>query len=120
MPEVTEFLAGFHLIQGYTFVLSNVFSTHESIKRYQEYLFHITLTFNPYLGAKYEDLYDVVLSEISQEHTIYGARDPYKCTIDLPIYGNIEEDTNGTIVFHLTGHAIKICRGTNCLQKILS
>ena len=120
MPEVAEFLAGFNLVQGHIFanyVLSSVTSTHESIKRYQEYQFHITLTFKPNYGAKYDDLYDAVLAEISQEHVIYGTRDPYKCTIEFPVYGSIEEDTDGTIIFHLVGHAVKICRGHDCIHK---
>jgi len=121
MPEVSEFLAGFNLIQGNIFVnyvLSSVTSTHESIKRYQEYQFLITLTFNPNYKAKYDDLYDAVLTEISQEHVIYGTRDPYKCTIEPPVYGSIEEDTGGIIIFHLVGHAVKICRGQDCLHKL--
>jgi hypothetical protein len=121
MPEVAEFLSGFNLIQNRVvanYTLTSVKSTHESIKRYQEYQYHITLIFKPNLGAKYDNLYDIITSEIAQEHVIYGTRDPYRCTIQSPIYGDIEEDSDGTITFHLIGHAIKICRGYDCLNKI--
>lgn len=121
MPDAADFLFQFNLVQGNIFgnyILSSVTSTHESIKRYQAYQFHITLVFKPNNGAKYDDLYDTLLGEISQEHVVYGTRDPYTCNIDPPAYGNIEEDTDGTIIFHLVGHATKLCRGHNCLMKL--
>ena len=38
---------------------------------------------------------------------IYGIRNPYRCTIDPPRYGDIVDD-NGHITFHLTGHSYRI------------
>lgn len=133
MPEVSEFLSGFNLIKNKKFsnyILKYVTSTHESIKRYEEYQYHIKLIFKPIIGSSgimknitnvnvdYENLYNEVIREISKEHIIYGTRDPYRCTIQQPIYGDIEEDENHEITFNLIGHAVKICRGYNCINKM--
>jgi hypothetical protein len=111
MPEAAEFLAGFGLIPGTQFdgyVLSSATSTHESIKRYQEYLYSITLIFKNSGSGTYNDLYLAVYRQISQEHIIYGIRNPYRCVIDVPQYGNILEQQDGTITFHLTGHSYRV------------
>lgn len=111
MPEAAEFLAGFNLLSGHVFanyILNSAISTHESVKRYQEYLYHITLVFKKIGKGSYSDLFDAVMAEISQEHIIYGIRNPYRCIIDPPVEGNILEDTDGTITFKLTGHSYRV------------
>ena len=111
MPHAPEFLAGFNFIQGNQFasyVLSNVTSTHETIKRYQEYQYHITLVFTKQGAGTYEDLFQAVMSEAIQEHVIYGIRNPYRCIIDYPKYGDIIESSDGTVTYHLLGHSYRI------------
>jgi len=110
MPDASQFLSGFGLLVGSSFggfILSNAVSTHESIKRYQEYKYIITLTFTNSGSGIYEDLYRDLLLHITQTPIIYGIRNPYRCTIDLPKYGDIEGDDNVTI-FHLTGHSMRV------------
>lgn len=119
MPEASEFLAGFNLIQGRifgTYILEHVTSTHESVKRYHEYLYRITIVFRSMVpsaisggnDASYQGLYEAVIAEISQEHVIYGIKNPYRCIIDLPQQGDIIEETDGSIIFKLTGHSYRI------------
>lgn len=110
MPHAAEFLAGFGLttgtqISGYR--LDQASATHVSIKRYQEYQYDITLKFTNLGSGKYENLYANVLRIISQEHIVYGIRNPYRCIIDRPQQGDII-DENGTIIFHLTGHSYRV------------
>jgi len=111
MPDASEFLAGFGLIQGTQFdgyILASATSTHESIKRYQEYKYSITLTFKNLGNGTYNNLYLALYQNISQEHIIYGIRNPYRCIIDVPQSGNIFEEDDGTITFHLTGHSYRV------------
>ena len=110
MPEPAEFLAGFGLshgiqLAGYQLVHST--ATHESIRRYQEYAYKITLVFKNLGSGVYENLYAAVMPIISQEHIIYGIRNPYRCIIDQPQYGDITEAPDGTVTFHLTGHSYR-------------
>lgn len=109
MPDASAFLKGFGFIKGCTFdgyILINATSTHETIRQYQEYKYSITLTFKN-AGGDYQTLFDSVMSVITQEHIIYGIRNPYRCIIDTPNYGDITEDDDNTIVFHLTGHSYR-------------
>jgi len=111
MPEAAEFLAGFNFIQGRVFAnytLVSAVSTHQSIKRYQEYFYDIVLIFKNGGQGIYNNLYDAVMNEIQQEHIIYGIRNPYRCIIDPPSYGNILQDGDGTITFKLTGHSYRV------------
>lgn len=111
MPDAAEFLLGFGFIQGNIFggyVLSQTYSTHETIKRYKEYLYHIKIDFvNSGLG-NYNDLFQLVYEKISQQPVIYGIRNPYRCMIDTPKYGDIIESDNGIITFNLIGHSYRI------------
>lgn len=109
MPEAPQFLAGFNLINGnqiggYTLVSAT--STHESIKRYQEYQYHITLIFRG--GNNYQTLYHDLLALIQKTPVIYGVRNPYRCNIDPPLSGDVLQQANGDIVFHLLGHSHRI------------
>ncbi|CAH6419101.1 Hypothetical protein HVR_LOCUS295 [uncultured virus] len=111
MPEAAEFLAGFHFIQGTIFAnytLVSATSTHESVKRYHEYRYNITLVFKNNGGGLYENLFYAVMAETTQEHIIYGIRNPYRCIIDAPQYGDIEEESDGTITFKLIGHSYRV------------
>lgn len=110
MPEAAEFLSGFHLVQGANFAnytLITASSTHQSIKRYQEYLYKITLVFTNNGNGTYENLFNAVMAQTTQEHIIYGVRNPYRCIIDIPKYGDILETTDAKIVFNLTGHSYR-------------
>lgn len=109
MPDAAQFLAGFGLIQGTRlgdFVLYSATSTHESIKRYQEYKYSITLSFNNTGSGIYENLYHDVMNIISQQPIIYGIRNAYSCSIETPQYGNIVGDNN-VITFYLVGHSYR-------------
>lgn len=125
MPDVAQFLNGFGLIQGSSFdgyILTIATSTHESIKRYQspgtrntnkfvfsqEYKYSITLTFDNQGSGNYNDLFQHVMQLISQQPIIYGIKNPYKCLIDPPNYGDISEDDNKTITFNLIGHSHRV------------
>jgi hypothetical protein len=110
MPEAAEFLAGFGLIQGTQFdgyTLSSSTSTHDAVKRYHEYYYGITLVFRNTGSGTYDNLFNAVSDNISQTHTIYGIRNPYRCIIDTPKYGDIIEARDGTITFKLTGHSYR-------------
>lgn len=111
MPGSAEFLSGFNLIKGskiHGYILKTVMSTHETIKRYNEYQYDITLTFENLGNGSYHNLFDYVIELISQHHVIYAIRNPYICTIDIPKLGDILEDNVGTIIFKLTGHSHRI------------
>lgn len=110
MPDAQQFLIGFGLnpgvfIGGYT--LTSAVSTHEQIKRYQEYRYSITLTLtqvtgNASMGYLLGELYKI----ISKTHVIYGIRNPYLCTID-PINESNVIINGPTATVHLTGHSYR-------------
>lgn len=107
MPSATNFLLGFgftqgKLLAGYT--LSKATSTHNAVKRYQDYHYDITLTFTNNGSGNYENLYYTLDPYISAEHIIYGIHNPYRCVIDDVKDNDVEIFSNGTVVFHLTGH----------------
>jgi hypothetical protein len=120
MPDAAQFLSGFGLIQGTIFgiesnrnerntkgfILSSATSTHETVRRYQEYKYSITLTFTNLGSGNYENLFHDVMTIISKQPIIYGIRNPYHCIIDTPEYGDIVGD-NKIITFHLIGHSYR-------------
>ena len=111
MPEAAEFLAGFGFVKGTRFagyILVNAMASHESISRYQEYKYHLTLVFQKAGLSDYISLYNAVANNFSQEHIIYGIRNPYRCIIDHPVHGDITEDDDGTVTFKLTGHSYRV------------
>jgi hypothetical protein len=114
MPNPSEFLTGFGLIPHTTFAkyqLIKATATHQTIKRYQEYEYHITLVFmgdRSYTDHDYEDLFNAVMGVIEQEHVIYGVRNPYRCIIDPPSYGKIRGSLGGPITFELIGHSYRM------------
>ena len=118
MPNANEFLLGFGFTRGLKlagYTLINATSTHETIKRYNEYRYDIILLFqnnDHRMGAsslqQYDDFSDEIMNIISEEHIIYGIRNPYLCKIDLPIEGDIFQDEYGDITLYLTGHSYRV------------
>jgi len=108
MPKAAEFLSGFGFIKGSTidgYTLVAATSTHESIRQYQEYSYSIVLEFHNNGTGDYLQLFYAVINLVTQQHIIYGVRNPYLCSIDYPNYGDITEQPDGTITFHLIGHS---------------
>lgn len=108
MPNSHDFLSAFGLINGAQFdgyILAHAASTHESVKQYQEYRYNITLVFRNTGTGTAEKLSAAVNSAISQQHIVYGIRNPYRCVIDHP--RNISIAT-GTITYDLVGHAYRV------------
>ena len=109
MPTADKFLKGFNLVPGTKlggYTLLEATSTHETIIRYQEYLYHITLVFRGDKVADHDQLFKDLMSEISKEPIVYGVRNPYRCKIDTPV--SALRDENGDIIVELTGHAYRI------------
>jgi hypothetical protein len=110
MPHAAEFLSGFGLIQGHQvdgYTLISAHSTHESISRYQEYKYKITLQFRNDGSGDYNKLFYSLSAIIGQEHIIYGVRNPYRCVIDPPQHGDIIEEPDRSITVHLLGHSYR-------------
>lgn len=111
MPHAPEFLRGFNLVRGTTFdgfTLIDVMATHNTVKQYSEYSYDITLTFRANSsGASYNNLYYSLLQTIRQTHIIYGVRNPYSCTIDIPQDGSVHQIEQNTYLFNLKGHAYR-------------
>ena len=111
MPDATEFLAGFGFTTGAQFdgyILRHASATHETIKRYREYYYAITLEFMNTGSGTYDNLYQAVHAKISQQPIIYGIRNPYRCIIDSPQYGDIMQTPDGVITWQLTGHSYRV------------
>lgn len=110
MPNDHEFLSGFGLIKGVQvdgYELIEAESTHQTIKRYQEYEYQVDLTFENLGIGSYNDLYRELSSMLSGERTIYGVRNPYRCIIDPIQNYNVFENPDKTITFELTGHSYR-------------
>jgi len=110
MPNAANFLKGFGFIKGRQFdgyILDHASTTHESITRYQEYAYHVTLRFTNAGNGTYADLLRVVKEHISQGHIIYGIRNPYQCVIDPPHQSDIIENRDGSITYKLIGHCYR-------------
>lgn len=110
MPEAHEFLEGFGFTQGaviggYTLVQAN--ATHKAVRRYQEYEYKLKLVFRPSGRGSYAALDAALHNIISQQHIIYGVRNPYRCVIDMPSHGDIIQEANGDIEVHLNGHSYR-------------
>ncbi len=108
MPVPSDFLHGFGFSQdltvgGYTLTSAN--ATHETVKQYQVYQYHITLIFTPSGKSDYEKLVTTVKHLAAQKHTIKATRNYYDCTID-PVT-NVNKGANGIVTFHLVGHATR-------------
>lgn len=109
MPTPEKFLLSFGFTIGSQFddyILDQATSTHSSIKRYQEYEYHIELLFSNIGNGTWESLFNVLRKKISEEHIVKGVRNPYRCTIDYPSYGDVHGDNN-SIKISLTGHAYR-------------
>jgi hypothetical protein len=110
MPTPDKFLRSFGFVSGAHFdgyTLEDVSSTHETISRYQEYRYDITLTFANIRGGNLDGLFDEILKHISYEHIVKGIRNPYRCIIDQPYHTDIRPDKNGNVTVKLTGHAYR-------------
>lgn len=108
MPNEKKFLEGFNLVKGKVFgdfELMDVKSTHQVIKRYEEYYYNIILVFK---GRGNIGSLLISLSHETRGNKIiyseYG--NPYLCTIDAPIQSDIILDGNRTIV-KLHGHSYR-------------
>lgn len=109
MPTSDKFLASFGLRVGSKFdgyILDVVNSTHDSIKRYQEYEYHIKLVFRNENNGTWENLFKVLNKNISKETIVKGVRNPYRCIIDHPT--DVHQDDNGDITVNLIGHSYRI------------
>lgn len=109
MPSSEKFLKSFGFIVGSQFddyVLDEASATHVTIKRYQEYEYHIELLFYNIGNGTWESLFNVLRKNINEEHIVKGARNPYRCIIDYPSYGDVRGDNN-EIKISLTGHAYR-------------
>ena len=109
MPSPEKFLSSFGFTNGSQFdgyILDMATSTHITIKRYQEYEYHIELLFSNINNGTWESLFNVLQKNISAEHVIKGARNPYLCIIDYPVHGDAHEENNN-IRIYLTGHAYR-------------
>jgi hypothetical protein len=110
MPTPEKFLSSFGFIKGSQFdgyILDQTNSTHTSIERYKEYEYHIELSFSNIDNGTWETLFAILRKTISEEHIIKGARNPYKCNIDYPSYGDVHGDNNHIKIF-LTGHSYRV------------
>ena len=109
MPSPDKFLSSFGFINGSQFdgyILEEATAREVSIKRYQEYEYSIELLFSNINNGTWETLFKVLQKNISEEHIVKGARNPYKCTIDYPVYGDVHKENND-IRIYLTGHAYR-------------
>lgn len=111
MPVAADFLNGFGFIVGRTidgFTLTHAESTHESVKRYQEYRYDMTLIFTRNTKqATHADLLKALLPIIQEQHIIYGIRNPYRCTIDTPDITAITDTDTEHIMIKLLGHSYR-------------
>ena len=113
MPHPTAFLAGFGLTPGTQFgdfTLMKAHSTHEQIRRFHDYQYHITLVFMPQWGHRgnYADLVSIlepILSSIRIIDSEYG--NPYECTIQAGPEDAIENQ-DGSYTIYLVGHSTRI------------
>jgi len=110
MPGAREFAEGFGLVKdkiidGYR--LSHVKIEHEMVKRYHEYRYPITLTFEKVKKSADEDrLLSDLETETSKSRIInshYG--NPYKCTISN---FRLEKTSEGTLLITAEGHSVRV------------
>lgn len=107
MPSPRDFLEAFDLVKGAKFgdyKITKATATHEVVKQYQHYLFHITVTFSG--GKDYNALYDDLMHEIRKKHNVKAIRNYYMCSIEKLKDGDVVED-NGKIIFHMIGHGYR-------------
>jgi hypothetical protein len=110
MPAAAAFLSGFGLNQGSNFAgftLISATSTHETITRYHDYSYRITLVFRGH--GTYENLFWAVMDKIRDHREIlsdYG--NPYDCWVDYPQQGDIQQNADGSYIFHLLGHSHRV------------
>lgn len=109
MPDVADFLRAFSLVRGAYiggFQIINVSSTHETIKRYHEYQFHITVDLQ--LVSSHESLQSDLVRIVGPKKIVnsrYG--NPYECWIELNEPA-LQKLGQGQITLHLVGHAIRV------------
>ena len=110
MPTPAKFLSSFGFIKGSQFdgyILEEAIATHDTIKRYQEYEYDIQLVFYNNGNGTWDSLFKVLLKNILSEHIVKGARNPYKCIIDYPSYGDVHGNNND-ITIYLKGHSYRV------------
>ena len=109
MPTSEKFLSSFGFIKGHQFdnyLLNQVNATHITVRRYQEYEYNIELSFFNIGNGTWENLFKVLQKIITEEHIVKGARNPYRCSIDYPSYGDVSGNDKD-IKIKLTGHAYR-------------
>lgn len=110
MPTPDKFLRSFGFVSGAHFdgyTLEHVSSTHDTIKRYNEYEYDIQLTFENARDGSLDKLFDIILKQVSYEHIVKGARNPYRCVIDQFSHHDIQQNKNGDITINLVGHSYR-------------
>jgi len=109
MPKPEKLLSHFGFKRNLTlgnYELKEVKSSHNIIKRFDEYSYDIELTFRPLKDSDYNELYHKLLGMIKSPKIIKGIRNPYKCRIYQPY--DIVELNNSDIIFYLNGHAKRV------------
>lgn len=107
MPDAADFLVGFNLFNGRQiagFTLQQATSTHETVSRYHEYRYNISLTF---IGdGNYTELIRTLQRDISQSKIIFGIKNPYRCVIDPISEYNVLRRGPYTMI-SLVGHSYR-------------
>ena len=132
MPDPRAFLKAFGLVKGQRigdlFTISSMKSSHVIVQQYREYQYGIelVLTYDG-KGGKENDFVARALVEL-QKHfaglkkpmiVLSGYGNPYDCIVDAPSRTRMHEnkDTPGSVIVHLTGHAVRIFTNVVTPQK---
>lgn len=111
MPHFDKFIHGFGLTYGLTlgdYRLTSVEGSEQSVKRYREYKYPITLTFTKITSKPGNtlNLLTDLRAQISKSRVIYTSYgNPYQCTIENP---HIESLSGNKVVITMLGHAHRI------------
>lgn len=114
MPSEEEFLEGFGLVRGTDYggyFLVDSKSTHQQVKLYAEYVYHITLVFRTHNNrdnvTAFHTMINKLQEQISKMHIMSGIKNPYKCIIEPMTQENISI-SNNDIIIRLVGRAHRI------------
>lgn len=110
MPDSNQFKNGFGFNEGTkygNFIISNTNINESTVKRWEEYSYIIDITFkcdNP-TAEQINFLKNLILEKTKITMTIYGKKNPYKCSISEEF---VPTPINGGIIFHFKGNALRI------------
>lgn len=112
MPVPTKFLHAFGLTKGTKFgnyKITAVSATHETVKQYQLYQYHIKLVLSPLGSSSYTEMDKAdhsLVQSLKGSHDVKATRNYYRCTIDPPstYYPTSSED----IEYDLVGYGERI------------